>query len=63
MDMEGYALAKTAQVFKIPFYSFKIVSDHADENTYQHVRENMVKASQLLCEQIVPYLIDRPLSS
>lgn len=52
VDMEGYALAKTAQIFKIPFYSFKIVSDHADENAYDHVRENIVKASQILCEQI-----------
>lgn len=56
VDMEGYALAKTAQVFKIPLYSFKIVSDHADENTYNHVRENIVKASQILCEQIASLL-------
>ena len=56
VDMEGYALAKVAQVFKIPFYSFKIVSDHADENAYDHVRENIVKASQILCEQIASIL-------
>ena len=53
VDMEGYALAKTAQIFNIPFYSFKIVSDHADENTYNHVRENIVNASKLLCERII----------
>ena len=56
VDMEGYALAKTALIFKIPFHSFKIVSDHADKNTFAHVRENIVKASKVLCEQIAPLI-------
>ncbi|EKD28665.1 MAG: hypothetical protein ACD_79C00249G0002 [uncultured bacterium] len=52
VDMECFALAKVAKSFNIPFFAFKIVSDHANEKTLEFVRNNVIKASKTLCEEL-----------
>jgi adenosylhomocysteine nucleosidase len=52
VDMEGSALAKTALEFKIPFFSFKIVTDYAEEKVLEEVMKNCLPASKELCRQL-----------
>lgn len=51
-DMECFALAFTAKKFNIPFYSFKIVSDNADEFAVKNIKDVILNASKILCEKI-----------
>ncbi|OVE73604.1 hypothetical protein BVX93_01215 [bacterium B13(2017)] len=53
VDMECYALAKTANAYKIPFYSFKIVSDYCLESSLKDIIIIAKKASHILCEAIL----------
>ena len=45
VDMEGYALAKVARKFDIPFTCYKYVSDFADENAANTWQENVDKGA------------------
>ena len=35
VDQELWAVANSCNLFKIPFYSYKLISDYAGENTLQ----------------------------
>ena len=52
VDMEGYALAKVANLYKIPFSCYKYVSDFADENAANTWQENVDKGSELFLEKL-----------
>lgn len=51
-DMECFALAGVAAQFKIPFFAFKAVSDHAEENAHEAAMKNATRVSKELCRQI-----------
>lgn len=52
VDMEGYALAKTAFVYQVPFFCFKVVSDHCSKNSSAVIKKNLPMATDLFREKI-----------
>lgn len=56
VDMEAYGLAQTAASADIPFYSIKIVSDSADENTKNDFIKDYEKLSEKLGEYVIKFL-------
>lgn len=56
VDMEAYGLAQTAAIVDIPFYSIKIVSDSADENTKNDFIKDYEKLSEKLGEYVIKFL-------
>lgn len=56
VDMEAYGLAQTAAIADIPFYSIKIVSDSADENTKNDFIKEYEKLSEKLGEYVIKFL-------
>ncbi len=48
MDMEAYALAYVCQQFKIPFYSFKFISDSSSHQVVADWKKNLVTAQKEL---------------
>ena len=53
VDMEAYALAATAQMFNVPFYSYKYISDvDSDEDQGKEWENNVSKGAKLFLEQI-----------
>ena len=56
VDMEAYGLAQAAAILDIPFYSIKIVSDSADENTKNDFIKDYEKLSEKLGEYVIKFL-------
>lgn len=56
VDMEAYYLAAAAEKKLIPFYTFKIVSDSANEETEKEFFENYKLLSRELAENVIKYL-------
>jgi len=52
VDMEGYAIAKAANVLKFKFSCYKYVSDFADENAMDNWQENVNKGAEAFMEVI-----------
>jgi len=52
VDMEGWALAYVAQQYKIPFRSFKYISDMADENAADEWAKNVADGAALFLDQL-----------
>lgn len=53
VDMEAYALAATAQLFNVPFYSYKYISDvDSDEDHGKEWENNVSKGAKKFLEQI-----------
>ena len=53
VDMEAYSLAATAQMFKVPFYCYKYISDvDSDEDHGKEWENNVSKGAKLFLEQI-----------
>ncbi len=53
VDMEAYALAATAQLFNVPFYSYKYISDvDSDDDQGKEWENNVSKGAKLFLEQI-----------
>lgn len=53
VDMEAYALAATAQMFNVPFYCYKYISDvDSDEDQGREWENNVSKGAKLFLEQI-----------
>lgn len=48
MDMEAYALAYVCQQFKVPFYSFKYISDSSDHQVVADWKKNILLAQKEL---------------
>lgn len=46
MDMETHALALVCENFKIPFHSFKYVTDSSDHNTMSDWKKNLILAQE-----------------
>ncbi len=44
MDMEALAFAQVSETLKIPFHSFKFITDSSDLNTLQDWKKNLVSA-------------------
>lgn len=52
VDMELFAIAKTANKFNIPWRSFKFVSDNADEKSPTNWQENVASGGKLFSDLI-----------
>ena len=50
VDMELFAIAKTANKFNIPWRSFKFISDNADENSAKNWQENVANGAKLFSD-------------
>ncbi len=55
VDMEAYALAKVCHKFKIPFISYKYISDGADENASENWNDNVRKGNELFKSKILSF--------
>ena len=55
VDMEAYALAKVCCKFKIPFISYKYISDGADENAAENWTNNVKKGNELFKSKILSF--------
>ena len=56
VDMEAYALAKVCYLEKIPFVSFKYITDGADEQAHEDWEANLVDGIEVFKEQILKEL-------
>jgi hypothetical protein len=66
VDREFWGIASSAQLFSIPFYSYKYVSDQADESVdCQRVKDEARAISQKLLQYFLktPLLLDSPNST
>ena len=52
VDMEAYALAKSALYHGIDFYCFKFISDHADEDAGLSWQDNVKKGAGLFAQML-----------
>ncbi len=52
VDMEGFALAKVAYTFKIPFYCLKVVSDRVNTHSSKTILKNISPCSQKICAHL-----------
>lgn len=50
MDMEGYALAYVADQKKIPFYSFKYITDNSGDGIFTDWKKNLQQSAEKLLE-------------
>ena len=55
VDMEAYALAKVCYKFKIPFISFKYISDGADEEASASWVDNVKKGDELFKLKVLSF--------
>jgi len=53
VDMEAYALAKVCYHYKIPFISFKYITDGADEQAHEDWEKNLADGIQEFQEKIL----------
>lgn len=52
VDMEGWALAYVCQQWRVPFRSFKFVSDSADSNANNDWANNVAKGQELFKQHV-----------
>lgn len=52
VDMEGWALAYVCQQYKIPFKSWKYISDMADENAMKDWSANVANGAEIFKEKV-----------
>ena len=52
VDMEGWALAYVCQQYKIPFKSWKYISDMADENAMKDWSANVAKGAEIFIKKV-----------
>lgn len=55
VDMECYALAKTARTFNIPFSAIKIVTDHCNSKTDTLTKEDIINSSKILIDHFLQF--------
>ena len=55
VDMEAYALAKVCHKFKVPFISYKYISDGADEKASENWTDNVRKGNELFKSKILSF--------
>lgn len=56
VDMEAGYLLKASQDNGIPFISFKIISDHADRDAWNNIKENLHTYSKQLSAKVYEFL-------
>lgn len=56
VDMEAYIIYELAKKEQVTFVSFKIISDFADKNARQSVKEKTVKLSEILGQTVIIFL-------
>ena len=52
VDMEGWALAYVCQQYKIPFKSWKYISDMADENAMKDWSTNVANGAEIFIKKV-----------
>ena len=53
VDMEAYALAKVCYNYKIPFVSFKYITDGADEQAHEDWEKNLADGIEEFKKQVL----------
>lgn len=55
MDMEGYAIARVCALEKIPFYSYKFITDASDTNTRKDWLKHLEPAAKTLYDCFIRF--------
>jgi len=56
VDMEAYALAKVCYYYKVPFISFKYITDNANEHSARDWKDNCSDGIELFKEKVISKL-------